>query len=404
MFDAFLWGNYAAGYHITNLVLHGICTWLVYLFSKRLCAKFFVEQPVLPIRLLSAALFFVYPFHSEGVFWILGRSAVLGAIFSLVFLLFFLKEERQALDTAISLLAFTIALLTYESSWVLPLVAWVLLWQRGGGPFRIAKQRNAFVALAVIFMLYLFARWQVNKAIVGDYEGVNFLQFNIGTLLQNLFKLAARSFTTYLEAPLTLTIAFSLLTALILFLIIKRSCILVVKLLLCFIISLLPYLSLGIDTHGTEGERFIYLPSVFAVLLAIYCINNIGNKYVTYVFTAFLSIAYAAQLYINAANYRFAGSVVKQTIAQLHAVPAGKNIVIEGLPKSQHGALILAAGLQDAVALLGADKQMPEVAIASRRYQLDALQMPYKTVVLPLPTDAPTIKFRFTDSVLLIYK
>jgi len=113
-------------------------------------------------------------------------------------------------------------------------------------------------------------------------------------------------------------------------------------------------------------------------------------------------VLYAAQLTINAGNYRFAGNVVKQTLVQIAKTPEGKGVLVEGLPKSQHGALILESGLQDAQLLYLPERKM-NIQVLSWRYELDELEAPYKTVVLPAAANTKFVKYVFTDSALFVY-
>lgn len=401
MADYFLWGSNAAGYHITNLLLHLVCTVMVYFFSRRIFSLHNAAGTSKWVGAIAAALFFTYPFHSEAVFWILGRSGVLGAIFFMVFLLFFLGEERSRRNSILGLLAFAIALLTYESCWVLPLLAYILSPGNTKKGY-LASQSKRYYPLVLIFIIYLAARVKINHGLLGTYEGINFLQFNAVALVGNFLKLSAMGFTANTETPAVLFISFAVLCAGLIYFFIKRFNTYLLKLAACFFISLAPYLSLGIDTHGTEGQRFLYLPSVFVVLIIVAVLNRLQSKGLRGALACITGLLYAGQLYVNAVNYRFAGGVVKQTIAQVAKVPNGKTIVMQGVPKSQHGALIFAAGLPDAVAFYLPDKHNTLI-INSWRYELNALSMPYKTVEMPVQIATDTVRYVFTDSALVVY-
>lgn len=402
--DYYLWGNNPLGYHFVNLVLHIICTGLVFVFSRQIIRLYYGMDKILP-AFIASLLFFAYPMHSESVFWILGRSAVLGAIFSLLFLIFFLKERKSIANISLTLVSYALALLTYESSWILPILAVSLV--AGVNrikPIRQKPLRNYFMALACIFCIYLFFRWRVNNEILGNYEGANFLQFNVVVLIQNFGKLLLRSFTSYREIPVVLSISFAVLAALLAsVLYVRKLAFIKAKyILLCVVIAVLPYLSLGIDTHGTEGERFLYLPSVFVCLLITIVIIQVPAKRQPG-FTAVFTLVYAAQLYINAVNYRFAGSVVKQTLDEIITTPPNSNITVEGLPQAQHGALILTKGLPDAIEFYHLNEKNVSLKILSQRSETLPLNNPYKTVYKAAVKDS-AIKYIFTDSALVIYR
>lgn len=404
--DFALWGRNAWGYHLTNLTLHIICSILVYVFSKRMFELYYPRDKQTLLAAVAALLFFAYPMHSESVFWVLGRSGTLGAIFSLLFLLFFVKQRYSKIDVLAYNAFYSIALLTYESCWAIPVAAIVLLAGTGVNIWAVIKSRAYhFIDIAVVFIIYLVARYMVSNEVVGEYEGQYFIHFNMAVLAKQFFQLLVRSFTAYRETPATITIAFGLLAMLMLYVFLgkqkdsrtKAACIFI-----AFVLCLLPCISVGIDTHGTEGERFLYLPSVFVCLFAAIILHNMPPKPATIIITLFC-IVYSAQLYINAGNYRLAGKVVKQTIDELGKQPDGKIILIQGLPRAQHGALLMENGLPDAINFWGLNNA-DNIKILSERSELMPLTPPYKTVYGKATDTTTGIRFVYTDSALVIYK
>src|SRR6476620_2129187 len=121
MLDYWLWGKNAWGYHLTNLLLHILACIVFFFFLKLILKKYFGLQQTIFICSSTSVLFFIYAMHSEAVFWILGRSAILATIFSLFFLYCYLKKYKVNRYTAGYIFFLSISLLTYESSWMLPL-------------------------------------------------------------------------------------------------------------------------------------------------------------------------------------------------------------------------------------------------------------------------------------------
>ncbi|MBM3287328.1 MAG: hypothetical protein FJY88_08275 [Candidatus Eisenbacteria bacterium] len=74
--DARIWGLRPFGYHLTNLILHAVCTLLVLLLFRRLGAR-------REIALAAALLFAVHPIHVANVSWIAGRTDLVAALFLL---------------------------------------------------------------------------------------------------------------------------------------------------------------------------------------------------------------------------------------------------------------------------------------------------------------------------------
>jgi len=86
-FASFLYrAEWAAGYgspglfHFTSLALHGVVTWLVFLFARRVGAKTWVAFG-------AALLFGVHPVHTEAVAYVSGRPDLLATLFALASLL-----------------------------------------------------------------------------------------------------------------------------------------------------------------------------------------------------------------------------------------------------------------------------------------------------------------------------
>lgn len=118
MADFSLWGLKPWGYHLTNLCLHVLNSFLAY---------FLMRSYVSPaIALIGSLLFAVHPVQTEAVTYIYGRGELLQSVFLLSGALLFLasgKRRSKALYLA-SLPVFFLALLSKEASVIFPL--WLL--------------------------------------------------------------------------------------------------------------------------------------------------------------------------------------------------------------------------------------------------------------------------------------
>ena len=87
--DYRFWRLNPVGYHLTNLILHLLCVFLVALFSWRMSQS-------REAGFLAGALFALHPGHAEGVIAFLGRSDLLATLFVLTGFLAYAVQERKS--------------------------------------------------------------------------------------------------------------------------------------------------------------------------------------------------------------------------------------------------------------------------------------------------------------------
>jgi hypothetical protein len=416
MLDFKLFGTNAAGYHCTNLLLHIACSVLVYFLMQAVTTVYFNREQWF-FACLSAVLFFVYAMHSEPVFWILGRSAMLGTLFALLFLLYFLKRQKSNKHLALAIIFLCMGLLSYESCWVLPLLALIIvLADINTGKTTKASGIKNLILVWMVFIIYLLLRYAVIHEIAGNYEAALLYKADVFTLCKNYIVLITRSFITpfdqYPILPIACIVCGAILVIVYMGLIAtqRRK---INLLLLCFLISQLPYCSLGIDTHGTEGERFLYLPIVIICITAgiLFTISTIKISYKMTGMGLLLAVHLIALLCITP-NYRFAGAINKQLVHALHETGNKTHTIIAaGVPQAQYGALILREGLPEMIHWLCKNKSNDTVIICSQRNENLPLGFPYSirtTDQINWPcsknkiNDSTTMLLNFTDTALLI--
>jgi tetratricopeptide (TPR) repeat protein len=102
-------------YHFNNVLLHIICSLLVYLLMKRLGMSFFAS-------FLAALLFGIHPMRVESVAWITERKDVLFGMFYLISLLLYISyyKTRRAIYFIFSVLVFILSLLSKIQAVALP--------------------------------------------------------------------------------------------------------------------------------------------------------------------------------------------------------------------------------------------------------------------------------------------
>jgi tetratricopeptide (TPR) repeat protein len=104
--DYVIWGMNPLGYHLTNLLLHGANTLLVYLLARRLISlawKFPKPGDRLPELLpigaaVTALIFGIHPMRVESVLWITERRDVLSSFLTLATLHAYLNAQTGSPD------------------------------------------------------------------------------------------------------------------------------------------------------------------------------------------------------------------------------------------------------------------------------------------------------------------
>ncbi len=382
MLDYFLWHKTAWGYHLTNLIIHCVDTMFVFIVCRKVFTKYTSINNLQEASLLTALLFFIYPMHSEAVFWILGRSASLGVLFFLLSVFFYLNRNKEKYFL-LSLLFAIISWLTYESTWILPVVFLIIsLADNKLCLASFSKDLKYLFIIVFCFVAYLIARFYTIHEMVGEYEAGGFLHLNVPVLAGNYLKLMMRSWLPSFYNPVILVALFVVVVAVLLlsFFKIKSQRAFLAVFILLWLFSLSLYASLGVDTKGTESERFLYLPSIFVCMLTIYLVDKISNIFLR---RALILVLFSAQLFflfINASSYRFAGNIVKTTLDEINKVPLNKNVYINNLPQQDHGALIFRTGFFEAVNWMRDTSSTDSLFLISQQYGEQQFCRHYKVI------------------------
>lgn len=156
MLDAHIGGASPVIYHLDNILLHILATWLVFLFLKKL--RYGPE-----VSFFLALVFLVHPALAQAVAWVPGRNDSLLAIFVLASFIFFINylKDRRPANLAWHAFFLALAIFTKETAlFALPtLVVYVWLIQKD---VRIFFQKKILgtlwiIILAVWFVLRHFA-------------------------------------------------------------------------------------------------------------------------------------------------------------------------------------------------------------------------------------------------------
>jgi protein O-mannosyl-transferase len=278
------------GYHLTNLLFHFLTSAVVLLIIFKTLDKNtqWESKTVLGLSVTTALLFALNPLHTEAVTYISGRASGIGAFFYLLGLLFFiLGSERNRITTAplfylLTLLAFSLALLSKETALTFPLAVFLydlcFMKNENWHPF---KNRLLFIYLPLCILVFaFFALSPAIRSSTLDWFGKMDSDYALaqGRILAYAFKLCL--------FPVNLTfnydfpgnwVAFSRFTSVAIWLVLvfillknfRRISPVVVFSILWFLITLSPTNSF-LPRADLLSERNLYLPSLGPTFLTAY--------------------------------------------------------------------------------------------------------------------------------------
>ncbi len=144
-------GLHVFGYHLVNLLLHSLVSWLLFFLALRLGASTVAA-------LCSCLIFLLMPLHSEAVIWAVGRAELMSAAAFATALIAILAFRSGASAWALggAALAFAAGLLSKENAATLlaaPLIAALFLEKRP-----LSRDLLPFLTLATVFAAYMAMR------------------------------------------------------------------------------------------------------------------------------------------------------------------------------------------------------------------------------------------------------
>ena len=320
MLDYKLFKLNPAGYHLTNLILHILCSILVYFFIAGLKLRPTGKESKLPITnyqlpIFAALLFAVHPIQTEAVACISNRKEMLCMLFFMLSLILYIKSQAIRLKRTAnlknsifsvfsvvyfcSIISFILALLSKQVAVTLPIV---LILYDFSFPFlrdkRVERNRlwniksNAkFYSPFFIILIVAFFAFPKISAMYSPpgLEGVphRFVFFTMARVFTRYMRLCLLPFNLCVDY--SLTPSFSMLEGRVFvsLVILIASFIFAIKIFkfskiiffgfFWFLINLLPVSNILPQTH-LIAERYLYLPSLGFCLILGYLIYYIAQK------------------------------------------------------------------------------------------------------------------------------
>jgi protein O-mannosyl-transferase len=354
------------GYYALHILMHGINSWLLLQFCRNW--KWVDDERVQRQFAMSASLLFLaYPFHSEGVSWILGISALSAGLFGMAALLAVVSGISRGSRIFWCCLFYFIALACYESVMLLPLMVLVIVY----GEKRSLRAMGGWIAaLGGTLGVHLVVRVLVSGVFAGEYGGKFFggrlfyYAKNFIALLDRLFLPPIQDLRVQLACGALLAaglvvLAFSFWRA------VKKEggwrrvawrLYFIQLMLLLGISCLVPVLS-GVSTHTCESDRFLYFPSYFFCAGVAFVMGQlIRDRRWLYGLVGVVMLYEIFFVEVNNRNWQDASDITQRVLAGVRAqLAGGKRVFVVNLPDEQDGAYIFRLGLPEALLMEGVD-------------------------------------------------
>jgi len=340
--DFIMWGTSVLGYHLTNIFLHILNSFLVYLLALKILRHRWGA-------LVAGLLFALHPIHADSVSWIADRTDVLSTFFYFLSAVYFVlyRQNARRLFLAVSLAAFALGIGTKENTVALPLILVVYdlffvfrNWDR--------KIALAQIPYALILALYVLSRF----AFLGQFgrnTGGGFLSFGAELFAQFYVQSLAQPFIYDIDRE---QLIFVFLVVIIL-LSIYRDRRAVWFGLAWILFSLLPS-----TAAAYVAPRLAYAPSAgLAFALGAICIQPLPmrqrarvkkrpqwNLYAGIVLALFLLVRYGMGLALRVDDWNAAGTVARvipeETKKLYPSFPPSSRLQFLGAPEILRGIYI----------------------------------------------------------------
>ncbi len=385
--DYAVWGANAYGYHLTNIVLHALNAFMVFICGRKLLeqlvakTQFEEERRVLDLVALATAVLFVsYPANAEVVCWISDRCDTLGTFLYLSTLTTYLsfRKTGKRLCYYLSLVLASLAMFSKEACSTIPAIILLIelfIWrkdarseQTGGKVFSLtefARSARLVVPFFGVFLLYFTCRWlAIGDPLVGYVGTVGHIAkqslvdrlFSIAPFWRLIHPLNSHIFGRESQLDLILRIFFAglavtILAGGVLCQCTKERARLAILLIFMGLVMIAPTVSVWSISEGLLGARFAYLglfPFILGFVLFLTPFGQGRAARVLRTAVLFLLIGLVSlytmvsegnsSAWVNAAeDVRKIRQQVEDRVARM---PADKKLVVLNLPYNRSGVAV----------------------------------------------------------------
>ena len=383
--DHMIWGLNSLGYHVTNATLHGLCAFMACVLSWELLGRFVADaQHRRRLSTLTGVVFLVLPCHSESVAWISGRTDLLATALGLVSTLSFLAYLRVPRITRAALCwtLFALALIAKESVLSLPLLFGLLAMI---SPTPSRTLRNCAIVLGgcvAVWVAYFSIRYAMLDTFIGGYGAHGHLAIDLPGIADRFVRHTWRAIAPplgidvgpYVQSHwkwILLGMAAGGGAACLVGILHRpaRRYLLALGLgITCFVILLIPVFTLQVSTVDTQGERFLYFPSLFAAWVLVVVVAGLQSRArMRLALVVAYTVVSALFLLTQIETWRSAGALSGRIAKQAaeHATASETKVVLLNVPADLRGAYVFQNGLPEAVSLLARSLAKHSLEVAS---------------------------------------
>lgn len=301
--DYFIWGYNPFGYHLTNNILHGLNSILVFFVTKKLITRYYYKnesvenrEKIFTITIITTILFIIHPTHVESISWVSERKDLLYAFFYLSSIYCYMKyldvPNKNNKFYILALLIFTFSCLSKAMAVTLPAILLIIdlcpynrfsIKMTINEFVKITAEKIPFFIITGIFSLLAIDAQRLYGAMI-DTEVYPLLNRVAGYILSMdyyILKLVAPLdlapyhpflyflYFTVLTSPVFIAAVAFFLTVLI-YSLYKggKGDFISISLLSFFLITILPTSNFFQLTNKFIAERYLYIPSLAFFILA----------------------------------------------------------------------------------------------------------------------------------------
>jgi len=273
------WGLKPGVYHTHNVILHLMCTALVYLLLRQLGMNYFIAA-------LTALLFGIHPMRVESVAWVTERKDVLYSLFFLLSAMAYIayRKTRNLLFYILSILVFILSLLSKIQAVSLPLalITIDLLIDRKFNWKLLLNKIPYFIFSAITGIIGIYFLQQqgsletgtvlplYQRVFIGTYALLAYLiKAIIPYEMSAIYPFPAKlSLLHYLSLPVALAAGFVAWK-------IKKYRIEIVAGLLFFLFNIVFVLQVVGAGQGYLADRFTYIPYIGLFFILAFLLNTL---------------------------------------------------------------------------------------------------------------------------------